>query len=75
MARIKTNTYTHTKSYSIIEDYKRNGKKTTRIVDNIGNYEKVSKLADAEGIDVDTWLKNYLENYKKNMAFKQAIKK
>ena len=40
MARIKTNNYTYTKSYCIIEDYKRNGKRTTRVVDNIGNYEK-----------------------------------
>ena len=65
MARIKVNTYTNTKSYTIIEDYKRNGKRTTRVVDSIGNYEKISKLASDEGIDVDTWLKNYLLNYKK----------
>ena len=65
MARIKTNCYTHTKSYCIIEDYKRNGKRTTRVVDNIGNYEKVAKLANAEGIDVDTWLNNYLNEYRK----------
>lgn len=64
MARIKTNTYTYTKSYSIIEDYKRNGKRTTKTVVNIGNHEKVSKLAEAEGINVDTWLNNYLEKYK-----------
>lgn len=64
MARIKTNSYTYTKSYSIIEDYKRNGKRTTRVVENIGNYEKVSKLAEELGIDVDTWLKNYLKDYK-----------
>ena len=64
MARIKTNSYTYTKSYSIIEDYKRNGKRTTRVVENIGNYEKVSRLAEELGIDVDTWLKNYLKDYK-----------
>ena len=64
MVRIKTNTYTFTKSYSIIEDYKRNGKKTTRVIDNIGNIEKVSKLANEEGIDVNTWLNNYLNNFK-----------
>ena len=64
MVRIKTNTYTFTKSYSIIEDYKRNGKKTTRVIDNIGNIEKVSKLANEEGIDIDTWLNNYLNNFK-----------
>ena len=65
MARIKTNTYTHTKSYSIIEDYKRNGKRTTRIVENIGNHTTISQLAEKEGIDVKTWLNNYLINYKK----------
>ena len=65
MARIKTNTYTHTKSYSIIEDYKRNGKRTTRIVENIGNHNTISQLAEKEGIDVKTWLNNYLNNYKK----------
>lgn len=64
MARIKTNTYTYTKSYSIIEDYKRNGKRTTRVVENIGNHENISKLAEEQGIDVSTWLKNYLKDYK-----------
>lgn len=65
MARIKINTYTNSKNYSIIEDYKRNGKRTTRVVDYIGNYEKVSRLANEEGIDVDTWLNNYLNKYKR----------
>jgi len=65
MARIKTNNYTNTKSYCIIEDYKRNGKRTTRVVDNIGNYEKISKLADEQNIDVETWLNNYLNEYRK----------
>jgi len=65
MARIKTNNYTNTKSYCIIEDYKRNGKRTTRVVDNIGNFEKISKLANEQNIDVDTWLNNYLNEYRK----------
>lgn len=64
MARIKVNTSTNSKSYSIIDDYYRNGKRTTRVIDTIGNYRKVSKLAKSEGIDVDTWLINYLNNYK-----------
>ena len=68
MTRIKTNTYTFTKSYSIIEDYKRNGKRTTRVVNNIGNHETVVKLADAQGISVEAWLKNYLDDYKKEHA-------
>ena len=64
MARIKVNISTNSKSYSIIDDYYRNGKRTTKVVDTIGNYEKVSKLAESEGIDVDAWLINYLNNYK-----------
>ena len=65
MARIKTNKYPNTQSYCIIEDYKRNGKRTTRVVENIGNYQKVSILAKEQGIDVDTWLDNYLNDYRK----------
>lgn len=65
MARIKTNKYTNTQSYCIIEDYKRNGKRTTRVVENIGNYQKVSMLAKEQGIDVDTWLDNYLNDYRR----------
>ena len=65
MARIKTNKYPNTQSYCIIEDYKRNGKRTTRVVENIGNYQKVSMLAKDQGIDVDTWLDNYLNDYRK----------
>ena len=65
MARIKTNKYTNTQSYCIIEDYKRNGKRTTRVVENIANYQKVSMLAKEQGIDVDTWLDNYLNDYRK----------
>lgn len=65
MARIKTNKYTNTQSYCIIEDYKRNGKRTTRVVENIGNYQKISMLAKEQGIDVDTWLDNYLNDYRK----------
>ncbi len=64
MVRIKASTSIKSKSYSIIDDYYRNGKRTTKVVDIIGNYEKVSKLAENEGIDVDTWLKNYLDNYR-----------
>lgn len=64
MVRIKTSNAKTSKSYSLIDDYYRNGKRTTKVVDTIGNYEKVSKLAENDGIDVDTWLKNYLNNYK-----------
>lgn len=65
MARIKISTSKNSKSYSIIDDYCRNGKRTTKIVDYIGNYNKVMKLAESENLDIDTWLKKYLVQYKK----------
>ena len=63
MARIKKSTSKNSISYSIIEDYNRNGKRTTRVVEKIGNYNKIAPLANNEGIDVDTWLKNYLNDF------------
>lgn len=65
MARIKTTTSTNSKSYSIIDDYYRNGKRTTKVIDKIGNYNTILDLANKEGIDIDTWLNNYLNNFKK----------
>lgn len=64
MARIKKTKSKNSLSYTIIEDYYRNGKRTTKVVDIIGNNTKVSELANKENIDVDTWLNNYLEKYK-----------
>ena len=67
MARIKVSHSKNSKSYSIIDDYKRNGKRTSRIVEYIGTYTKVSQMAAEENIDINTWLNNYLKNYiKKN---------
>lgn len=63
MARIKTTTSKNSKSYSIIEDYIRNGKRTTRVIDKIGNHAKVSESAKNEGIDVESWLKKYLSDF------------
>ena len=65
MARLKTSKSTNSISYSIIEDYYRNGKRTSRVVEKIGNNSKVSKLAEKENIDIDTWLNNYLAKYKR----------
>ena len=65
MPRIKVSTSKNSKSYSIIEDYCRNGKRTTKIVDYIGNYSKVMELAKKENLDINTWLKKYLIQYKK----------
>lgn len=65
MARLRATTSKNIKYHSIIEDYYKNGKRTTRTLVTLGNENKISKLAAKENIDVDTWLNNYLENYKK----------
>lgn len=65
MARLRTTTSKNIKYHSIIEDYYKNGKRTTRTLVTLGNENKIFKLAAKENIDVDTWLNNYLENYKK----------
>lgn len=65
MARLRTTTAKNIKYHSIIEDYYRNGKRTTKTLVTLGNDDKISKLAKKENIDIDTWLNNYLENYKK----------
>ena len=58
--------YSKTKNsvnYYIIDDYTRNGKRTTKIVNKIGNYNNVLERAKKENMDVDTWLKSYLKEY------------
>ena len=60
--------YSKTKNsinYYIIDDYNRNGKRTTKIIDKIGNYNKISEQAKKEDIDVEAWLNKYLLKYKK----------
>lgn len=64
MVRLRTTTSKNISYHSIIEDYYRNGKRTTKTLVTLGNDEKVTKLANQEGIDVDTWLANYLAKYK-----------
>ena len=58
--------YSKTKNsvnYYIIDDYTRNGKRTTKIVNKIENYNNVLERAKKENMDVDTWLKSYLKEY------------
>ena len=63
MARIKVSSSINSKTYSIIEDYKRNGKRTTKVIDYIGTHNKINEQAKKEGIDIDSWLKNYLKTF------------
>ena len=65
MARIKISKSKNSKSYSLIEDYYRNGKKTSKVVHYIGNYTKVSEMASLENVSIDTWLNNYKNKYNK----------
>lgn len=64
MARIKTSTSKNSKNYSIIEDYYRNGKRTTKVVEYIGTQAKIIELAQTDNLTIDTWLQNYLNRYK-----------
>ena len=45
--------------YSIIQDIFKNGKRTTKVYENIGNYEKLKLRAGSE--DPLTWLNNYVK--------------
>lgn len=72
MVRIKKSISKYSTSYSIIEDYNRNGKRTTKVIDKIGNYNKISEQAKKENIDVDTWLKNYLNEYLINIGLSSS---
>ena len=63
MARLRKTVSKNINYYSIIEDYYRNGKRTTKTIITLGNDSKVSKLAQEEGIDVDTWLNKCLNEY------------
>ena len=63
MARLRATTANNIKYYSIIEDYYRNGKRTTRTLVTLGCAEKISILASNENIDIDTYLKNCLNRY------------
>ena len=45
--------------YSIIYNVKVNGKRTSKVYENIGNYEDLKKRAQNE--DPITWLKNYVQ--------------
>ena len=45
--------------YSIIQDIMKNGKRTTKVYENIGNYEKLKLRAGNE--DPISWLNNYVK--------------
>lgn len=66
--RIKKSKSKNSVSYSIVKDYTNNGKRSTKIVDKIGNIKYVTSLAEAQGITIEQWLDNYLNEYIKQHA-------
>ena len=75
MARISYSKSKNSTVYYIIDDYKRNGKRTTRKLETIGNINKITELASNEHIDVKTWLSNYLINFKKKYIIPESNEK
>ena len=51
--------------YSIIYDIRINGKKTSKVYENIGNYDKLKIRAGNE--DPETWLNNYVSELNKKI--------
>ena len=57
--RLKTTNSKHKTHFSIINDCTRNGKRTTKVIENLGNIDDVTKRAGNE--DYNVWLKNYID--------------
>ncbi len=58
--RIKKTTSRFSEHYSIIQDIVKNGKRTTKVYENIGDYSKVEQRAGSE--EPMLWLKKYVKS-------------
>ena len=61
----------NTINYYIIKDYTKNGKRSTKHVERIGNLEEVKKLAGNQ--DYQEWLKDYVKKYNEKHCKKEII--
>ena len=61
----------NTINYYIIKDYTKNGKRSTKHVERIGNLEEVKKLAGNQ--DYQEWLKDYVKKYNEEHCTKEII--
>lgn len=61
----------NTINYYIIKDYTKNGKRSTKHVERIGNLEEVKKLAGNQ--DYQDWLKDYVKKYNEEHCKKEII--
>ena len=57
--------------FYIIKDYTKNGKRSTKIVEKIGNLEEVKILAG--NIDYKVWLKDYVKKYNEEHGQKEIV--
>ena len=69
--RLSTSRSKNTIIYYIIKDYTKNGKRSTKIVEKIGNLEEVKKLAGNQ--DYKEWLKDYIKKYNEEHCKKEII--
>ena len=58
--RIRTIKTPNTVQYAIIQDITRDGKRTTKVYENIGNLEKLKQRAGNE--EPLVWLENYVRD-------------
>lgn len=63
--RYKTTKTKNTTQYTIIRDITKNGKRTTCVYENIGNYEKLKQRAGKE--EPLVWLDNYVKELNKKL--------
>ena len=61
----------NTINYYIIKDYTKNGKRSTKHVERIGNLEEVKKLAGNQ--NYQEWLKDYVKKYNEEHCKKEII--
>ena len=75
MPRLRKTTTKNINYYSIIEDYYRNGKRTTKTILTLGNDRKIAEFAKSENLDMITWLNNALKNYVDNLPLSNEHQK
>ena len=71
MARLRATIVKETKYYSIIEDYYRNGKRTTKTLLTLGNERKIASLAAKENLSFDEYLNNCLKDHTLSQLMKK----
>ena len=61
----------NTINYYVIKDYTKNGKRSTKHVERIGNLEEVKKMAGNQ--NYQEWLKDYINKYNEEHCKKEII--